>query len=176
MSSSNQRARDVPVLKRADRVNANLSQLCLTLRLHGAIRTPPAAEKCPKYGGFVHFGATSQDINDTVLALQMSECREHLLNTTRAVRKELTRLAGKYRDTTTIGRTHGQHAIPITMGFKFANFLYEISTAEAFLARVQIVAKFSGATGTFASLGTNAVQASIMAQLGITAAPISTQV
>jgi adenylosuccinate lyase len=124
----------------------------------------------------VHFGATSQDVNDTVLALQMSECRDALLKTTRAVRAELTRLAGKYRDTTSIGRTHGQHAIPITMGFKFANFLYEMSVAESFLERVTLLGKFSGAVGSFASLGTNEVQASIMRQLGLTPAPISTQV
>ncbi len=142
-----------------------------------AIISPPrAAEQCPTYGGFVHYGATSQDINDTVTALQLQECKAVLLSATADVRRELTRLAGRYRDTATIGRTHGQHAIPITMGFKFANYLYEVSVAEAFLARVDIVAKFSGAVGTFASLGTSAVQASIMAQLGLTPAPISTQV
>ncbi len=135
-----------------------------------------AAEKCPKYGGFVHFGATSQDVNDTVLALQLTECRDALLAATGAVRAELTRLAGTYRDTAAIGRTHGQHAIPITMGFKFANYLYELTVAESFLARVAIVGKFAGAVGTFASLGTDAVQTSIMAQLGLTPAPISTQV
>lgn len=135
-----------------------------------------AAEKCPKYGGYVHYGATSQDINDTVLALQMLECKGLLLQATQNIRQELTRLANKYRDTTSIGRTHGQHAIPITMGFKFANFLYEITTAESFLERTTIVGKFSGAVGTFASLGTRDVQTSIMQQLGLVPAPISTQV
>lgn len=99
-----------------------------------------------------------------------------MLATLQALRKELTRLSETYRDTVTIGRTHGQHAIPITMGFKFANYLYEFTVAEGFLARVDVPAKFSGAVGTFASLGTDQVQASIMAQLGLTAAPISTQV
>jgi len=133
-------------------------------------------EKCPKYGGFVHYGATSQDVNDTVTALQLKECKVELLRALDFVRAQLTRLAETYKDTATIGRTHGQHAIPITMGFKFANYLYEVSVASSFLARVEIVAKFSGAVGTFASLGTSAVQSSIMAQLGLTPAPISTQV
>lgn len=65
------------------------------------------------------------------------------------------------------------------MGFKFANFLYEMSVAESFLARVQVPGKFSGAAGTFASLGGargERVQANIMGSLGIAAAPISTQV
>ena len=152
-----------------------------------------------------------------------------LIEAIAAVRQELTRLSLQHKSTATIGRTHGQHAIPITMGFKFANYLYEFSVAERFLERVevrfgcadiesparmsllhawywfyhigvllefgcslsivsldrlrhivppprQIVAKFSGAVGTFASLGTSGVQASIMKQLGVTAAPISTQV
>ena len=133
-------------------------------------------EKCPKYGGYVHFGATSQDVNDTVTALQLAECKAALLAALGVVRAHLTRLAEQHKTLATIGRTHGQHAIPITMGFKFANYLYELSVAESFLARVSIVAKFSGAVGTFASLGTAAVQASIMRQLGLVAAPISTQV
>lgn len=104
------------------------------------------------------------------------ELQAVLLDSLRALRRELTRLAGRYRTTACIGRTHGQHAIPITMGFKFANYLYEIATAEAFLARADVPAKFGGAVGTFASLGTRAVQDSVMAQLGLTAVPISTQV
>jgi len=88
----------------------------------------------------------------------------------------LTRLSTAYRDLPCIARTHGQHAIPITMGFKFANFAYEMAVARRFLERVEIVAKFSGAVGTFASLGTAEVQSRIMATLGLTAAPISTQV
>lgn len=146
--------------------------LTATTRSH----TPSAAEKCePEFGGFVHFGATSQDINDTVSALQLQECKVTLLGAMRDVRAELTRLAERYGALPAIGRTHGQHAIPITMGFKFANYLYELTVAESFLERVVIVGKFSGAVGTFASLGTSVVQASIMRQLGITAAPISTQ-
>lgn len=61
-----------------------------------------------------------------------------LLDATRSVRRELTRLSSKHRDVVSIGRTHGQHAIPITMGFKFANFLYEFSVAERFLERVEV--------------------------------------
>jgi adenylosuccinate lyase len=61
-----------------------------------------------------------------------------LLTATRAIRQELTRLSLRYRDVACIGRTHGQHAIPITMGFKFANFLHEMSVAEKFLQRVEV--------------------------------------
>jgi adenylosuccinate lyase len=133
-------------------------------------------EAAPEFGEWVHYGATSQDVNDTVTALQLRECRDVLLGATRDVRRELARLADTHAAVPTIGRTHGQHAIPITLGFKFANYLYEMTVAESFLERVGVVAKFSGAVGTFASLGTRGVQESIMAQLGLDAAPISTQV
>jgi adenylosuccinate lyase len=81
------------------------------------------AEACPAHGGWVHYGATSQDVNDTVTALQLTECKAALLAAARDVREQLTRLAEAHRATAAIGRTHGQHAIPITMGFKFANYV-----------------------------------------------------
>jgi adenylosuccinate lyase len=133
-------------------------------------------EASPQYGGFVHYGATSQDINDTVIALQLKESQVMLLQACKDVRIQLTRISEIYRDLTTIARTHGQHAIPITMGFKFANYLYEISVAESFLERVHIPGKFGGAAGTFASLGTREVEKIIMSEVGLTPVPISTQV
>lgn len=96
------------------------------------------AEQAPRFGGMVHYGATSQDINDSVQALQLRECRDALQSSLRDVRRELSRLARAHRETACIGRTHGQHAIPITMGFKFANFLYEIAEAGSFLDRVKV--------------------------------------
>lgn len=134
------------------------------------------AEQSPEFGGFVHLGATSQDVNDTVTALQIGESQRMLLEAIRACKEQLTKLAEKHKNVVTIARTHGQHAIPITMGFKFANYLYEMSCAERLMQRVEVPGKFGGAAGTFASLGTQDVQAVIMKELGIQAAPISTQV
>lgn len=135
------------------------------------------AEQSPKHGGWVHYGATSQDINDSVMALQLSECKEALLASCRSVRAQLTRLAREHRDTVCIGRTHGQHAIPITMGHKFANHLYELAEAERFLERTKLLGKFHGAVGTFASLGgSDDVKRLVMAELGLEPAPITTQV
>ena len=134
------------------------------------------AETSAEYGGFVHFGATSQDINDTVTALQLNAARTVLLDATSACRAQLTLLSRRHRDLVSIARTHGQHAIPITMGFKFANFLYELSYAERLLQRVEVPGKFGGAVGTFASLGTREVERLVMEELGLEAVPISTQV
>ncbi|KAA0157081.1 hypothetical protein FNF29_00433 [Cafeteria roenbergensis] len=134
-------------------------------------------EQAPTHGGLVHYGATSQDINDSVMALQLGECRDELLASCRHVRAELTRLAKAHRTTVCIGRTHGQHAVPVTMGFKFANHLYELAEAERFLERVKLLGKFHGAVGTFASLGgSDDVKRLVMEELGLEAAPITTQV
>lgn len=70
-----------------------------------------------------------------------------LLEATRSVRRELTRLSEAHKALACIGRTHGQHAIPITMGFKFANYLYEFSVAERYLERVEVRREGGGARG-----------------------------
>jgi adenylosuccinate lyase len=77
-------------------------------------------EKCPKYGGFVHYGATSYDIEDTATGLTMKRAigkiRKDLLETKAILRKRAKETAGLV----CIGRTHGQHAVPTTYGMKFA--------------------------------------------------------
>ncbi|KAJ3450503.1 adenylosuccinate lyase [Anaeramoeba flamelloides] len=135
------------------------------------------AETSPKYGGYVHYSATSQDINDSVLALQLTRARQILIDSSTSIRKALTNLAEENKAVPCIGRTHGQWAIPTTMGFKFANHLYEVSLAESNLRNTTVnVAKFGGAIGTFAGIGTKEVQRIAMNDLGLEPAPISTQV
>ena len=86
-----------------------------------------------------------------------------------------------HKDTVMIGRTHGQHALPITLGFKFAVWGYEINRhidrLEECKKRV-LVGKVSGAVGTQAGLGEHAeqIQELVMKQLGLQAAEISTQI
>ncbi|KAJ5074607.1 adenylosuccinate lyase [Anaeramoeba ignava] len=135
------------------------------------------AERSEKYGEYVHFGCTSQDINDTVQALQLVQAKNILLQSILDLKKTLKNLILENQDVVQIGRTHGQHAIPLTVGFKFANFLYEISVAENHLKRTTInIAKLGGAIGTFAALGTKDVQTIALKELGLEPAPISTQV
>jgi adenylosuccinate lyase len=89
--------------------------------------------------------------------------------------------AGKYKETVMIGRTHGQHALPITLGFKFAVWGYEV---ERHIERLKeckkrvLVGKISGAVGTQAGLGEHAerIQELVMKRLGLHSAEISTQI
>jgi adenylosuccinate lyase len=139
------------------------------------------AEVCGSSGAYVHLGATSYDIVDTANALQLKAASEIIEKKLAALKSILQKQAARYRETVMIGRTHGQHALPITLGFKFAVWGYEIDRHIQRLneCRKRVVAgKVSGAVGTQASLGENAarIQMLVMKRLGISAAEISTQI
>ena len=139
------------------------------------------AEVCGSSGAYVHLGATSYDIVDTANALQLKAASEIIEKKLAALKSTLQKQAAKYKETVMIGRTHGQHALPITLGFKFAVWGYEVTRHIERLneCRKRVVAgKVSGAVGTQASLGENAarIQELVMKRLGIQAAEISTQI
>jgi len=132
-------------------------------------------------GGYVHFGATSQDINDTATALQFKEVVQVLETRLSALERVLLEKAQRYKRTIMMGRTHGQHALPITLGFKFAIWLREDSRHIQRLTQCRerlLVGKMSGAVGTMAGLGPNAsrIQEIVMQRLGLRAADISNQI
>ncbi|MCW4018587.1 MAG: adenylosuccinate lyase [Candidatus Bathyarchaeota archaeon] len=139
------------------------------------------AEQCGSSGAYVHLGATSYDIVDTANALQLKDALAIIEKRLSCLREILQQKAGQYKATAMMGRTHGQHALPITLGFKFAVWGREV---ERHLQRLRqsheraLVGKVSGAVGTQASLGENAerIQALVMQRLGIKAAEISTQI
>jgi len=132
-------------------------------------------------GGYVHFGATSQDINDTATALQLKEAVDVLEKRLDEFEKTLLEKAQQYKRTIMMGRTHGQHALPVTLGFKFAIWLRENARHMQRLRQCRerlLVGKMSGAVGTMAGLGPNApkIQELVMENLGLDVADISNQV
>ncbi len=139
------------------------------------------AEVCGSSGAYVHLGATSYDIVDTANALQLKDSIEIIEKNLVQLKCILQRQAARHKDTVMIGRTHGQHALPITLGFKFAVWGYEVLRHLERLndckTRV-LVGKMSGAVGTQASLAEHAerIQELVMERLGIRAAEISTQI
>jgi adenylosuccinate lyase len=139
------------------------------------------AEICGSSGAYVHLGATSYDIVDTANALQLKVASEIIEKKLATLKGILQKQAAKYKRTAMIGRTHGQHALPITLGFKFAVWGYEVVRHIQRLndCRNRVVAgKVSGAVGTQAGLGEHAarIQELVMKRLGISAAEISTQI
>lgn len=139
------------------------------------------AEECGPSGAYVHLGATSYDIVDTANALQLKDALELIGKKLSNFENILREKALQYKGTVMMGRTHGQHALPITLGFKFAVWMCEISRHIQRLTQCEervLVGKMSGAVGTQASLGEHAmrIQELVMQRLGIKAAEISTQI
>ncbi len=127
---------------------------------------------------WVHYGLTSQDINDTTKALQLTEAKEIILQNVLKLEESFKEKIKEHKDVVMPGRTHGQYANPVTFGFKMSNFLFELQTSRKFLERTQFYGKLSGAVGTYASLGKEGLEAAktVSKRLGIEMAPISTQV
>ena len=123
-------------------------------------------------GKFVHLGATSNDITDTANALQFKRFYSVLTDDLFKLSDVLYEISKKNEHTVMIGRTHGQHSLPITLGLKTSVYLSEvmrhISRVEESQKRV-LVGKFMGAVGTGAALGkqTMKVQSILMEKLGL---------
>jgi len=127
---------------------------------------------------FVHQGLTSSDVLDTCFAVQLTRAADLLLADLEALMAALKRRAFEYKDTPTIGRSHGIHAEPTTFGLKLAFAYAEFDRARARLtnARADVAtAKISGAVGTYASIDPR-VEAHVAHALGLRPETISTQV
>jgi adenylosuccinate lyase len=139
------------------------------------------SEVCGSSGGSVHLGATSYDIVDTANALQLKDALKLIVGRLDEFEEVLMEKAAKYKNTVMVGRTHGQHALPITLGFKFSVWMREVSRHLERLRQCKervLVGKMSGAVGTQAGLGEHAmrIQELVMQKLSIKAADISTQI
>ncbi|HLY46522.1 MAG TPA: adenylosuccinate lyase family protein [Stellaceae bacterium] len=114
------------------------------------------AERAGDGGRWLHWGATTQDIMDSAVVLQIRDGLRLIEADLAALRRHLAALARKYRDTPMAGRTHLQHALPITFGYKAAVWLAACDRHAARLAELKprvLVVQFGGAAGTLASLG-----------------------
>jgi len=129
-------------------------------------------------GRYFHFGLTSSDVLDTALALRLKQAADLLLTGLDELLAVLKEKAYAHKDLVMVGRTHGVHAEPITLGLKFALWYAEFQRQRQRLiaARESVsVGKLSGAVGTFAHLPP-AVEAGVCARLGLTPAPIANQI
>jgi 3-carboxy-cis,cis-muconate cycloisomerase len=107
-------------------------------------------------GRFVHWGATTQDIMDTGTVLQIRAALSIVTRDLTEIGEILAGMAKKHRDTPMAGRTHLQHALPVTFGYKAAVWLSSIDRHIERIEQVRprvLVGEFSGAAGTLASIG-----------------------
>jgi adenylosuccinate lyase len=127
---------------------------------------------------YIHLGMTSSDVLDTCLAVQMKQAGEILLGGLGKLADVLARRAKEFKNTVMVGRTHGIHAEPTTFGLKLALWLDEtrrnIDRLRSAVDRIS-VGQISGAVGTYEHLSP-AVEEYVCARLGLTPAPVSTQI
>ncbi|MFX0113647.1 MAG: adenylosuccinate lyase [Candidatus Hodarchaeota archaeon] len=140
------------------------------------------SEACePNAAKFVHLGATSSDIIDTAWACMFAKALEVVEKRLITLTKVLLHLADNHKDTICVGRTHGQHALPYSYGLRFALWMEE---AIRHIKRLRLsrehtlVGKMSGAIGTMASFGSDAIQfqEQFLARLGLNAPLLTNQV
>ena len=127
---------------------------------------------------YVHLGMTSQDLNDTAMAVQIVESARLILDDLRSVREASADLALRHRKTLMAGRTHGVVAEPITFGFKVAGWVAELDRTIARLERAadgSAVGHVSGAVGTHATIDPR-VEEHVCQALGLRVDAVSTQV
>ena len=139
------------------------------------------SEVCGEAGRYIHFGATSSDILDTATGLQIKQALEILDEKLEGFLAVLLRRAEETKHLVCIARTHGQHALPMTYGLRFAVWAEEIARHRIRLAEIRprtAVGKLTGAVGTLAAFGKNGlhVQAEMMHSLGLSDAGLTTQV
>ena len=135
------------------------------------------AKQCGDAGRYVHWGATTQDIMDTATVLQVRDALALVDADLAACEAALKGLALKHRSTVMAGRTHLQHALPVTFGYKAAVWLSMILRHRQRLQELSprvLVGQFGGAAGTLASLGDKglAVHDALMAELRLGRPPI----
>ncbi len=132
-------------------------------------------------GNYIHYGATSYDIVDTAIALQLKNALQVLEKSVIELLKVLLNLCEAHKETVCVGRTHGQHAIPTTYGMKFAVWAAEVGRHLERLNEVKercLRGKMSGAVGTMAGFGEKGfeIQQLVMKFLGLSAVLIANQV
>jgi len=136
------------------------------------------AESVGPEGRWIHHGLTSSDVVDTALALQMRDAAELLDTGLGTLLGTIIRRAREERDTIMIGRTHGMHAEPTTMGAKMANWAFEVARAReriALAAAEAATGKISGPVGTYSQISPE-IERIALAALGLRADQASTQI
>jgi len=140
--------------------------------------TTAVAEQVGEAARWLHFGLTSSDIIDTAQAIQMREACDVILEGLQGLAAAIRVRAEEHRHTPMIGRTHGVHAEPITLGLKLLLWYTEVARDIERVRRARAavnVGKISGAVGTYAHLDPS-IEARVCAKLGLVAAPVSSQI
>ncbi len=158
-------------IKRIDKIEAEIKHDVIAFLTSVSENVGDAAK-------FLHYGMTSSDLVDTAQGITLRESGELILKKLDEAIKEVRKKAIRYKKTPAMGRTHGVHAEPTILGLKFLLWYQELLRQRERLQHAvkQIaVGKISGAVGNYANLDPK-IEAAVCKKLGLTPAPISTQV
>lgn len=140
------------------------------------------AEQCKGPGArWIHYGLTSNDIKDTALGMQLKAAFEILMPQIDILCKSLIKRAKETQDLIAVGRSHGQHAVPITYGIRFTVWLEEFHRHKKRILSAKEtvgVGKISGATGSHAAVGPSGfdIQKRVLENLGLNVPIATTQI
>ena len=129
-------------------------------------------------GRYIHLGLTSSDVEDTASALRLRQSLDVVIRELDVFMKDVLEQAKKYKHTPSVGRSHGVHAEPTTLGLKFALWYAEMQRNLERMEhahKITRVGKISGAVGTYANVDPF-VEKYVCEQMGLEPSPISTQV
>ncbi|MCH7621646.1 MAG: adenylosuccinate lyase [Chloroflexi bacterium] len=169
---------DMARLRKAKYNHQRMMEIFETTRHDVTAFLTSVTESLGPEGRWLHLGMTSSDMLDTAQALQLVESGDLLLQDLDQAIQVLGEQAVKYKDTIMMGRTHGVHAEPITLGLKLAVWWEELRRQRARLVEACDsirVGKISGAVGTHATIPPQ-VEDRVCARLGLQAEPISNQI
>ncbi|MCS6984181.1 MAG: adenylosuccinate lyase [Leptospiraceae bacterium] len=158
-------------LKRIEELEAELNHDVLAFLTNLAENIGPS-------GRYVHYGLTSSDVVDTALSLQLREANELILKAFTKLLQVLYDQAHKYKELPMVGRTHGVHAEPITLGLKLLSHYMELWRARKRVQEAGLelnYGKISGAVGTYSQIPLE-LEEYVLGKLGLKVEPVSTQV
>ena len=136
------------------------------------------AESLGEESRYLHYGLTSSDVVDTALSVLLKESAEQIQSGLKQLEEVLVKQAIRHRNTLIMGRTHGVHAEPTSLGLKFGLWLAEVQRNQTRVENMKeyiSVGKISGAVGNYAHLAPF-VEEYVCYELGLHPAPVSTQV
>lgn len=164
------------IARKADAAQVDMDRLAhdIAFTLHPFV---PALRQLEELCGeeaaaYLHWGATTQNIFDTATALQLKRSHELLLGKLDTLLTRMADIASEHRLTIQAGRTHGQHALPISFGFKVAAWMAELRRHVVRLRELEcrvFIARMGGAVGTFAAMDGHGrqVQRQVSERLGL---------
>lgn len=171
--------KDLEIIQKKAKIDlVDIRELEKTTKHETVAFVESVTKKIGKSGKYLHYGVTSSDILDTAQSLQIVDSLKEIIISTKSFHKLLFKKAKKYKSQIMMGRSHGMHAEPITLGLKFLLWHYEIERdiqrLENSLESISY-GKISGSVGTYSQIDPD-IEKYVCKKLNLKPSKISTQI